>query len=358
MSIVDENISIASRIEKYVNQQHSSKEFVHGINDKLFLRIDDDIRDSSKYSDERKLVDPKDIVLSEKTIQDSAIFTELFASLMSHDNHYITSFNDLLSDKKQKPYIPKFVPVLAKIPLHKADTLCAEVVGSRLSSAVGCDTVFNIAPRYTRQKNEFLDIDKNTLFSVDFLPYGWDYSIFNDLTGKFGVMQCPLKMFLKQMDDRMPEQFYEMYNIKLKPAQIEKIKREFVKQYLFRVCLCNDRDFGTHNSGVMFSEKAKEIRLLPNFDMEYMFYEPVGKFEERRIKEAFKFCNQEYKDILDEFVVAVKGLNKGKLQRIIHGGMEIAEDNANVIMSIVSSHIDAISDIYASIQTADHAFDR
>jgi hypothetical protein len=38
--------------------------------------------------------------------------------------------------------------------------------------------------------------------------------------------------------------------------------------------------------------------------------------------------------------------------------MEIAEDNANVIMSIVSSHIDAISDIYASMQTADHTFDR
>ena len=95
MSIVDEHLSIASRIEKYVNQQHSSKEFVHGINDKLFLRIDDDVRNSSKYGYEKKLVDPKDIVLSEKTIQDSAIFNELFASLMSCDNHYITSFNNL-----------------------------------------------------------------------------------------------------------------------------------------------------------------------------------------------------------------------------------------------------------------------
>jgi hypothetical protein len=297
-------------------------------------------------------------VLPEKTIQDSAIFNELFASLMSCDNHYITSFNNLFSDKKQKPYIPKFVPVLAKIPLHKSDTLCAEVIGSRLSSAVGCDTVFNIAPRYTRQKNEFLDIDKHTLFSVDFLPYGWDYSIFNDLTGKFGVMQCPLKMFLKQMDDRMPKQFYEMYKIQLKPAQIEKIKREFVKQYLFRVCLCNDRDFGTHNSGVMFNEKAKEIRLLPNFDMEYMFYEPAGKFEERRIKDAFDFCNQEYKDILDEFVTRVKGVNKGRLKKIVNDSMEIPEDNANVIMNVVSSHIDAITNIYASMTNPENNLDR
>ena len=54
----------------------------------------------------------------------------------------------------------------------------------------------------------------------------------------------------------------------------------------------------------------------------------------------------------------MKGVNKGRLKKIVNDSMEIPEDNANVIMNVVSSHIDAITNIYASMTNPENNLDR
>ena len=86
-----------SRIELYSNQEEFNKDTIGGINSKFFCRVNDNIDINS--------TDPVDLNLRPKMIQDSTLFGELFQSLMSDENRYITSFNELFDSKYNSFYI-------------------------------------------------------------------------------------------------------------------------------------------------------------------------------------------------------------------------------------------------------------
>ena len=334
-----------SRIELYSNQEEFNKDTIGGINSKIFCRVNDNIDINS--------TDPVDPNSRPKMIQDSALFGELFQSLMSDENRYITSFNELFDSKYNSFYIPKFVPVLCKNVLRSHGGQISEIMGSRLSNLMGYDTVFNIPVDSSFVDNELCkNINPTTsIFSVDFLPFGWDYSLFNPLIGKFNH-HTSLKMLLNLIDTNLKNNLKEFHAIDISDKQLESIKIDFVKQYLFRVVLCADSDFGTHNSGIMFNANTHEVKLLPNFDMEYMFFQTPGLYENRRIKDTMDFCVRAYPEVLQSFMHRLQFLDcSGQIHKVVTKATRTYPEFTRYNLDVIRAQIDSIYSCYELYST-------
>ena len=337
-----------SRIEKYFNSEQNDRLTIGGINAKSFFRLDDDKRShrSCFYIDHN--IDPKDVVLPKKSIKDSAIFGELFSSLMTIDNHYITCFNELFDHENNEYYIPKFVSVLCKFMMHEGRRF-SEIFGSRFSNLLGIDTVYNLSIDKSFSQEDFPDLNLKSnrlVASVDFLPSDYESVPFNDLIGKHSSVTS-LKIFLMLIETALPEKIKITYGFLPSKNQIEAIKKGFVKQYLFRRTICGDTDFATHNSGVMVNKKTKDIKLLPNFDMEFLFEESSGEYAIDRIFQTMHYCIKNYPDILHELMSKIYNIQKtGTIKKLERYSSSSAPEFTDNHLELVNSRLNLVRDCY------------
>ena len=303
-----DELELKSLVEYYSNQRISSKPDVLGQNPKLFIRL-----------------------------KSSNLFDDLFKSLNGKNSHYITAFNELFNSDTNEQYIPKFVSVLAKSVRDEVHGIYGEVVGSRLANAMGYDTVFNIAPTFNDKDIALCNKDSlehtlrtKTVFSVDMIPYGWDSYTFNDIIGGRGTRNNnTLEQNLNVIQNILPLVFKTKCKIALTDEQINEIKRSYVEQFLFRVVLCRETDFYARNAGLVFNLTTHEVRLMPNFDMEFCFSNLPLSEEERMcqdnlIAQTIKFCADNYPQELSNFMSKVGKLyNSGKLEKILRDSIKM-----------------------------------
>ena len=103
----------------------------------------------------------------------------------------------------------------------------------------------------------------------------------------------------------------------------DNLQRDFVKTYLARQLLLFDKDFTPHNFGILTNKENKEIKLAPNFDLEYCINDLSNSEFVTRIPENMQFIYDRYPDILSSFInksrelISVKQNSKTDLQELL-----------------------------------------
>ena len=308
------------RIKKYSNMTVSSQPDVLGQDPKLFCMFYHNKSKVPHLTNDEMIL----FMLRKKKLADSYC-SSLWESLMGNNNHYVVAFDVLFDRAKRDFYIPALIPVLEKQVRLNEDGIFGEVAGSRLSSLMGIDTVYNFAPTYNgklpydpseKSTNEEDKFCRSTVLSVDYTAQDWQEYTFNDIVGGRGTRNNnTLEQNLNMINVILPLAFKAKTKIMLTDEQLEHIKITYVKQYLFRVLLCRDSDFYARNAGIMYNLKTKEVKSLPNFDMECCFSD-IPESEESRENERDKvistinFCLKNYPNILSEFMQKIITLAK------------------------------------------------
>lgn len=349
---------LKSRIVKYSNMTVSAQPDVLGANPKLFFLVNI-LKREKRMQIESSI---KDMAIWNKTLDDISCCVDLFRTLRSKNNHYITAFNELSDSRNSQPYIPEKIPVLGKAVRNNEDGVYGEVVGSRLSQLMGYDTVYNFAPTF-KSDDVYLPLKKcanyeetlrrKTVFSVDFLPYGWEHYTFNDIIGGRGARNNnSLQQYLNMFKIILPLAFRAKFGFELTDDQISKIQREYVAQYLYRIVLCRDGDYFARNAGIMFNADTKDVRLLPNFDMECCFSDMFSsdecrQKEDENIQKTIEFCAENYPDILQEFVSRIRKLNiSGKLEKCMKTSLDAHGDMIERKLNILNYQLALIDKYY------------
>ena len=347
-----------SRIKKYSNISVSSKPDVLGQDPKLFCMFYHGKSIVSDLSNDEMIF----FMLRKKKISDS-LCADLWKSLKSKNNHYVVAFDMLFDRESNDFHIPALIPVLEKQVRNNEDGVFGEVAGSRLSSLMGLDTVYNFAPTYNaslpyapdmKSESEEDKFSRCTILSVDYNAQGWQEYTFNDIVGGRGTRNNnSLEQNVNMINIILPLAFRAKSKINLTEDQLENIKLNYVKQYLFRVLLCRDTDFYARNAGIMYNLETKEIKLLPNYDMECSFAD-ISEDDELKQKElnsitsTIKFCLKQYPHILTEFMKEVARLTKnGEIMSCLKTALPEAQpEMIKKKQDIMRYQLDILNDCY------------
>ena len=209
----------------------------------------------------------------QKTMKDSLYFRELFESYEDADkkSHYIFSL-----DKSLKPsssgdrYIPVYVPCFLK-RIGSLSAIYGEVVGSRLANALGVDTVFNLPINIYGSGKDVVDVQSSKMYthiaSVDFVRPREKFYTFKDLNLLFD-RDTPIQEIFA-LCNKLPQRL-RYKRVRVSREDIEQIKMDIAKQWLFKIAICADLDFQWENVGIICDDDGI-VRLAPCFDMELLF---------------------------------------------------------------------------------------
>lgn len=358
-----EKFELHDRIENYANNDDLNEKSFGGHLNKRFVRVDDN---SSKF--EEKMTEyeeaeagayiettPKSFQ-SKKTIRDSVFFKDLFKDLKSGNSHYITYLNDIVS--KKYAYLPKYVSCLIKT-LNETYNIIAynECVGCQLSNCLGLDTVYNTAFGNFYDDNGNL-IKYDYLISVDAVAPGQTLETFEDL-GIYFNGDMPLHEIMESIESQLPD-IMKNRNNNLTDEQINKkvetFKRKFIRQYLFRISLCDDVDYCYRNTSVIIDEDGN-IQLGPNMDMEKMFYELKESSKISEIEATFAYVLTAYPDVLDYFMGKLQEVHKsGQIENIMNNGLKVSNETKERAIHNVSRNIDLLQKTFERFLTYDKEY--
>lgn len=246
--------------------------------DKRYIEYLDSIKNNADYArDDICNSFAKTFDLPVKTIDDSAIFSDLWKALKQDDCTYQIYCRDLIEDG----YIPKYVSCLVKENGILGNL--KECIGSRLCNYMGIETVYNMMQAMVvsdgeAQANGF-ETRNTHLISVDFIPNGFEFASLEHLQMNVN----PEDSLEKNLRIACTMWYYYMsrdLGITLTKRQIDNFERDFCMQYLFRRVLCHEGDYKGKNVGVLYSKDHKTFHLAPSFDMEFLFCDDCPTIEE------------------------------------------------------------------------------
>ena len=234
-----------------------------GATSKVFLRIDSKLL--QKYLDIS--VDPK--------------------------SSYVTYIDDFVKENynPETHEIPlKYVSVLLKKQRWDdvTDTVCKEVIGSRIANAMGMSTVYN----------ELVEYDKeNYVMSIDFVKTGQEIDSF--------VLDSKKDYSMANYD--VWEDLFNTSTIKIAEyspnlvENIKKLKKDFVQQFLFRNVILDDGDLVPKNVTLIKDLKTKNLSLAPISDYEFIFTGREERDFEEDVRQYIDYIGEKYPEELKEF---------------------------------------------------------
>ena len=326
-----------------------TKEAIVGSMPKTFVRIDDDIQPGYEKG-------VADTVYGTKKIQDSAIFGDLYESLMTGKSSYVTYLNNFILDEKGKPkpekdiYIPKFVISMVK-KIDVPRWFYSEIIFSRLANLMGIPTVYNCAPCATGKTA----VDTSEVVSVDFVPNGYRIETFENMGFGSCGPETQIANFIAQIERDMP-QIAKIYKLKLTEEKMEKLIKDFCQQYLFRSVLCGDSDCDMNNYAMFYNKENGDFRLTPLFDGEGMFSFSYKNNPEQKYKmeKSIQYLDKLYPDMLRKFVISVNKLRYGKhIKQIMLHTIDMNQRGMmQACYDIVKDNVEFISQQYNLQQSA------
>lgn len=203
---------------------------------------------------------------------DGKLFEPLYDELRKNpDSSYDTYLNELIIQNPD--YIPTRVSAMFKTVIDGIghnDGANREILASRIANFMGVPTVYNCA---------FDTPSNGTILSVDYMRYGEhildlcgtldnirpegeDDGYFDILFGHANLGKM-LKMYVEAL--RFYKHYYNVNSTKL--------VNDFAKEFITRVHVLGDNDFGFHNFELS-CDKDKNLRLMPMFDYEATFVSP------------------------------------------------------------------------------------
>ena len=299
-----------NRIEFYSGDNRRAEDIVGGHTSKVFVRLNDDSDEFLMRKEKEQGLKSKKLTscfFQRKMPKNSCFFEHLFYALMKKNCHYITYLNDLYESKKLN--IPSHISCLIK----KASSMeeggvYGECYGSRLANAFEVDTVYNVpySSKYDLDNVRYFspfDMKKDIydyMISVDFVSHGERIETFEDLGLDFSD-----STFLEDIIAKIDKTFEALVgreNLSLDYIQLEQLKKDFAKLYLFRNFVCNDKDFKSKNAGLIINKNG-DFRLAPCFDMELFFQ---GGFEEFYFKfmaeRTLEYLNKNMPGVIEDFL--------------------------------------------------------
>ena len=224
---------------------------------------------------------------------DSANLQKYLELAIDPKSSYVTYIDDFVKENYNPDTheIPlKYVSVLLKKQRYEnmTDTICKEVIGSRIANALGMPTVYN----------ELIEYDKeNYVMSIDFVKTGQEIESFVPESKKgYSVVNYAVW-----------ENLFNTATIKIAEyspnlvENIKKLKKDFVQQFLFRNVILDDGDFIPNNVTLIKDLKTKNLSFAPINDYEFIF---VGREEsdfEEDVRKYIKYIGEKYPEELKEF---------------------------------------------------------
>lgn len=339
-----DNVDFSRRIEKYSNAlSHGDIGGYHHL-PKEFVRIDDNTNTRNKRIH-------NSYVPIKKTAKDSLFFRDLFRSLMSNENHYITYLNDSFKCKKSEIVIPDHVSCLLKSYMDIGGERCYfECVGSRLANALGIDTVYNIAIASTHDEYDNTP-QYDTLISVDYVPYGYRTESMVDLGIDFNE-DTYLVQIMQELDDKLP-QIAQKEKLNLTLEKANRLKEQFALQFLFRTLICEDYDFVSKNVSILMGEDG-DFRLGPAYDMELLCDGAKSQGYYNDMAEAsLTYMMNNMPKTLEKFMRRLEEkYNSHELESIIMNTLDISTGIKNYVKKSVMRNCCRLKDIYMQMQSS------
>ena len=224
---------------------------------------------------------------------DSANLQKYLELAIDPKTSYVTYIDDFVKENynPETHEIPlKYVSVLLKKQRYEnmTDTICKEVIGSRIANALGMPTVYN----------ELIEYDKeNYVMSIDFVKTGQEIESFVPESKKgYSVVNYAVW-----------ENLFNTVTVKIAEyspnlvENIKKLKKDFVQQFLFRNVILDDGDFIPNNVTLIKDLKTKNLSFAPINDYEFIFAgREEGDFEED-VWKYIKYIGEKYPEELKEF---------------------------------------------------------
>ena len=225
---------------------------------------------------------------------DSANLQKYLELAIDPKSSYVTYIDDFVKENYNPDTheIPlKYVSVLLKKQRYEnmTDTICKEVIGSRIANALGMPTVYN----------ELIEYDKeNYVMSIDFVKTGQEIDSFERDKNKKNYSMANYDVW---------EDLFNTATIKIteySPTLVDNIKtlkKDFVQQFLFRNVILDDGDFVPNNVTLIKDLKTKNLSFAPINDYEFIFAGREESDFEEDVRKYIKYIGEKYPEELKEF---------------------------------------------------------
>ena len=221
-----------------------------------------------------------------------------------NSDYFLDYFKEVKKGGSYESYIddienhPKYLSALIKQAPLDQQYMC-EIFAPRIFNEFRVPVVFNTTCK---------DSDgEEYVVSLDFIKPNERLFLLDEACGnsQFGV-ELTLKESLEDFNA-----FVDYCSDKHQCTQTRKqkidLEKQFIRSYLLRILLLADWDFSTKNVGLLINEKTGQMRLAPNFDLEYCF------MSEFPVEEDLMFAYEKYPEIVEKFCKKVEQFSKGKL---------------------------------------------
>lgn len=224
---------------------------------------------------------------------DSANLQKYLELAIDPKTSYVTYIDDFVKENYNPDTheIPlKYVSVLLKKQRYEnmTDTICKEVIGSRIANALGMPTVYN----------ELIEYDKeHYVMSIDFVKTGQEIDSF--------VLESKKDYSVANYD--VWENLFNTATVKIAEyspnlvENIKKLKKDFVSQFLFRNVILDDGDLVPKNVTLIKDLKTKNLSFAPINDYEFIFAGREERDFEEDVRKYIKYIGEKYPEELKEF---------------------------------------------------------
>lgn len=263
------------------------------------------INDNTESFDKRL----KKVGYTQKTMQDSRIFGDLFKQLKSHKSSYCTYLNSAFNCAPSQMVLPHYVYCFVKEirPSNVPSTICGEMLTPKIANLMHIPTIYNVFI----EKDEENSVSKySKIASVDFTPYGYEFEDLKTLNACFDECDS-IEYCMREFED-MVDRLKKDGRVSLSSKAEYKLLSGFIDQLLFRNVLCEDADFGSKNMGVLIGKNG-ECTMAPIFDLEYNF---CGKRLQCKypkfVEDGLNYLYPKYSSTVDNFMENLKVCQKEK----------------------------------------------
>ena len=319
-------------ITEYSNKFQLNKEDVGGHIDKRIVMIDDD---SYYYRKECAEAEAKGVEPRQKTIRDCRLMADLYIALQNGAN-YQTYLNHLVNPQDgSDPVYPHNVSCVLKEYAKDVEIanrssriyvdfnlsrLYNEVVGCRITNAMGVPTVYNIPIDSYPQYMLFEEYPRfDTVISVDFMQEGYNYCDLKELN-----MKTFPDIFSQQKMDNFVSCLYSFgkeHNIPNLDEKVKEIQSGIIDQIMVKLLACADGDLASRNFMIKWKD-GEDFAIAPCFDFELIFNDAgtidIDKMSEYIKTIMFPYLAQYMPEKLDLFMAKLQDLvESGTLDKIM-----------------------------------------
>ncbi len=220
---------------------------------------------------------------------------------------YIESYLDTQEIKKSGCHQQNVSALLKKIKregLFDFDLETRKMSSEKVTPAIldffGCKTVFNTG---FRQGDDFYIMSLDFIKSDEFFYLTEPVDTRNPKFAPYTPIETTLKV-LEEKINEVKQRVVDDFKVVPPSADVEQIKRRYIKDYLVRYAVMGDSDFTSRNHGFVFDAIKNSVRTGPNFDFEFVFEKRLG--EESNVGDNLKYIMRNYPDIFQEVMQKVE----------------------------------------------------